>query len=152
MIDYREENYYQYFLILFIVFNFESNSRGRKILTIKKLEALYFIVKNPVVMNHVLELNNFGALANFSESLYDDSLRKSDFQHLDQIGVAIAILCDRGLIKLINTEKEIFVCSNNDLLDHINDSASELLSKNYRKIKKIASLPETKLVKSILDL
>jgi len=152
MIDYREEYYYRIFVLLFIISNFQTNRLGRKILTIKKLEIMYFLIQNPLVMDSVLRGNKIGKLQGYSGSLYDDSMRRSDFEEMNIIGLTIPHLQSEGIVHLDKKDEGIFVTCDPNLANEINDGISNLLSLNLEKIRKLASLTESKLQKSLMGL
>lgn len=151
MIDYREEYYYQIFIILFIVTNFSKNRNGTNILTIKKLESIFFLIQNPKIFRKVLSNNELGKTKGYKETLYEQSTRISDYDNSDEIGLLVSKLCATNKLSFIETTEGNFLTSTRIEKEEINSIADNYLITNIDKFKKIASFTESKLIKSIMD-
>ena len=151
MIDYREEYYYQIFIILFIVTNFSKNRNGTNILTIKKLESIFFLIQNPETFRKVMLNNGLGKTKGYKETLYEQSTRISDYDNNKEIGRLVSKLCATNKLSFIKTPEGNFLTSNKIEKEEINSIADSYLIKNIDNFKKVASFTESKLTKSIMD-
>ncbi|OBT29547.1 hypothetical protein EDB48_10544 [Vibrio crassostreae] len=149
MHDFREERFYKMYIIMFIVHHFSTNTRSKKILTMRKIELLYFIIKNPIKLKTTLEKLELGSIRNYKPLLYDSSIMAEDFDSPDNIKESIIYLLDLGEIK-----SEIIEGTRYFYSDFIKEfkAPNETIRSNLRNLTKIASLPETKLTKSIIGL
>ena len=146
MHDFRDEFFYRVGLILIITLNCQHNNNGKKILTIKKLESIFFLLQNHTLMRYVAENLNLGTLVKYEPTLYDDALRVNDDQ--EHLGIEISFLASNNFITVSNDDG-CFYIETNIKTEEI-DFHSQFVSANIRLIKKLASQPETRLLKAIL--
>ncbi|MEZ9495764.1 hypothetical protein BCT41_15280 [Vibrio splendidus] len=149
MHDFREERFYKMYIIMFIVRHFSTNARAKKILTMRKIELLYFIIKNPIKLKSTLENLGLGSLSNYKPLLYDSSIVAEDFDSPDNIRESVIYLLELGKIKSATIEGTRYFYS--ELIEEI-QAPNETIRSNLKKITKIASLSEAKLTKSIIGL
>ncbi|HGY1013421.1 TPA: hypothetical protein ACNUUK_001689 [Aeromonas salmonicida subsp. smithia] len=146
MYDFRDEFFYRICLILIITSHCQYNNKGRKILTIKKLESIFFLLQNHTLLRYVTENLNVGALVKYEATLYDDALRIND--DLESLGTEISFLSSSGSITISNDDGRFYIETS------INTEElyfqSPFIRENLKLIKKLASQPETKLLKAIL--
>ncbi|WP_395949696.1 hypothetical protein ACFWHB_06335 [Aeromonas mytilicola subsp. aquatica] len=146
MYDFRDEFFYRVFLILIITSNCQYNNKGKKILTIKKLESIFFLLQNHTLMRYVIENLNLGALVKYESTLYDDALRIND--DLEHLGTEISFLVSNGSITISNNDGCFYI--ETSIKPEELDSQNKFIFENLKLIKKLASQPETKLLKAIL--
>ena len=136
MYDYREERFYKIFLVLFIVYHCQKNKAGKNILSLKKLEVIYYLLQHQSIMKELLERLNIGDLKEYKSTLYDLSSRISDYKEIDDIGGSISYLCTLNKIKLINLDGIAYFEINDFHENEFESEASDFLKSNIDKIKK----------------
>ncbi|GIU15713.1 hypothetical protein TUM4261_33160 [Shewanella sp. c952] len=129
-----------------------KNKKGINILTVNKLGVIYFLLQNQVSFKSLMSSLELGGLKNESTTLYDNSENISDFLKSDCVGLIVSYLCNINKIKLVKVEGvgylEIF-----DGVDiPINEIANEFFLSNVSTIKRLASMAEPKLLKSVMGL
>lgn len=149
MYDYREDRFYKMYLVLFIVTNFSKNKKERKILTLRKIELLYFIIKNPIKLKSCLINLELGEINNYKPLLYDNSVFADDFDFLDNIRETIVYLISVGKInyQIIDGTK-YFYSKSQELVEAPND----IIGSNFKMILKLVSQSESKLTKAIVGI
>ncbi|HGO5292932.1 TPA: hypothetical protein ACK210_002625 [Photobacterium damselae subsp. damselae] len=153
MHDYRDDKFYKLYIIIFLVENFCKNRSGRKVLTIKKLEILYFIIKNPVLLKGIFDKLEYGPVIGYKPVLYDNSLSVEDLFSLDNINNYIFYLIDINYICIEQIKGVDYVSINEDKVKDISISPpNQMIELNLKNIKKISTLEESKLTKIIMDI
>ncbi|MDD9156969.1 hypothetical protein PVK64_12360 [Aliivibrio sp. S4TY2] len=152
MHDFREERYFKVYLVLFITNFCGKNNNGRNILTLKKLEIIYFLIQNPAKFKEFCNLLNLGNITGYKPTLYDQSVSLIDYLDLDNIKLTVCYLINIGKLKYTNVKgiQYIDIVDDGDS-DFFTDSY-ELLTSNINKLKKITSMTEPKLLKSLMGL
>ena len=147
MYDFRDERLYKMYLIAYIVHNFATNTRSKKILTIRKLELLYFVIRNPIKLKVTLEKLGLGTLKNYKPLLYDCSLVAEDFDSSDNIRENIIHLLELGKIESVVIEGNRYFYS--EFFKDV-EAPNDFINSNFKNIKKLASQTESKLIKTII--
>jgi hypothetical protein len=145
LFDFRNERYYRIFLVSFLIANLHKNRTGKKVLTIEKLELLYFIVNNPFLLKRITNTLNIGTVVGYQKDLYEKGYQFSDIRNRSEAVISFAFL--QGLKQVsLNDEGIIEI---NDL-PNLN-SSSEYLRNNLPIFKKLVVLTEAKLIKLVSE-
>jgi len=145
LFDYRNERFYRVFLVSFLIRNLSENRSGRKILTLEKLELLYFIINNPLLLKKISNAMDLGSVYGYQEDLYENGYQFSDIKNKSDVIIPFLLLTESKKICL-NDEGMI------EALELPNfKSSSAFLDKNLSLLKKLASLNESKLIRLVSE-
>jgi hypothetical protein len=120
--------------------NLYKNKNGKMILTIKKLEMLYFIINNPFLLIRITKGLQLGTVVGYQRDLYEKGFQLSDINNRSEALAAFSFLRELNKVSL-----------SNDGAIEVNDisainSSSEYLCNNLSIFKKLASMTEAKLI------
>lgn len=145
LFDYRGERFYRVFLVTFLIHNLSKNRKGRKVLTLEKLELLYFIVNNPMLLKKISNSMDLGSVYGYQKDLYENGYQFSDIENKSDALIPFLLLTESKKVRL-NDEGMIEILELPDL-----KSSSEFLDKNLSILKKLAALNESKLVSLVSE-
>ncbi|HAE62504.1 MAG TPA: hypothetical protein DCG38_09260 [Eubacteriaceae bacterium] len=145
MFDYRYERFYRVFLVSFLIHNLSKNRSGRNILTLEKLELLYLIVNNPILLKKISNAMDLGSVYGYQQDLYENGYQFSDIKNKSDAIIPFLLLTESKKVRL-NDEGMIEAL---ELLDF--KSSSEFLDKNLSILKKLAALNESKLIRLVSE-
>ena len=145
LFDYRNERFYRVFLVSFLIHNLSKNRSGRKILTLEKLELLYFIVNNPMLLKKISNAMDLGSVYGYQQDLYENGYQFSDIKSKSDVIIPFLLLTDSKKVRL-NDKGMIEALELTDF-----KSSSEFLDKNLSILKKLAALNESKLVSLVSE-
>lgn len=145
LFDYRNERFYRVFLVSFLIHNLSENRSGRKILTLEKLELLYFIVNNPMLLKKISNAMDLGSVYGYQQDLYENGYQFSDIKSKSDAIIPFLLLTESKKVRL-NDEGMIEALELPDF-----KSSSEFLDKNISILKKLAALNESKLVRLVSE-
>lgn len=144
MHDYRNEKFYIVFLLYYLVSNLQKNKKERNILTKTKLNNIYHLVNNPILLRKAFIHFELGDLKSYQPDLYERSLLPSDCQVNDNFTNALIYLCHINKIKINDDGTIETINIDNELFDGI---SSGFLSDNLANLKKIVTKSEAQLTK-----
>lgn len=145
MFDYRNERYYRIFLVTFLIVNLSKNRTGKKILSVEKLEILYFIVNNPFLLKRISNVLSLGNVEGYQQDLYEKGYQFSDIRDRSEALIPFVFLKELNKVGL---SQDGFI----EIKELTNIStSSEYLNNNLPIFKKLASLTEAKLIKVVSE-
>lgn len=145
MFDYRSERFYRVFLVSFLINNLSVNRSGRKILTLEKLELLYLIVNNPILLKKISRAMDLGSVYGYQQDLYENGYQFSDIKNKSDVIIPFLLLTESKKV-FLNDEGMIEALELPDL-----NSSSEFLDKNLSILKKLAALNENTLIRLVSE-
>ncbi|AMJ75345.1 hypothetical protein [Alteromonas stellipolaris] len=145
MFDYRNERYYRIFLVTFLIVNLSKNRTGKKVLSVEKLEILYFIINNPFLLKRISNVLNLGNVEGYQQDLYEKGYQFSDIRDRSEALIPFVFLKELNKVGL---SQDGFI----EIKELTNIStSSEYLNNNLPIFKKLASLTEAKLIKVVSE-
>ncbi|MBG9989839.1 hypothetical protein [Pseudoalteromonas sp. NZS37] len=114
-------------------------------MTLEKLELLYFIINNPLLLKKISNAMDLGSVYGYQEDLYEKGYQFSDIKNKSDVIIPFLLLTESKKICL-NDEGMI------EALELPNfKSSSAFLDKNLSLLKKLASLNESKLIRLVSE-
>jgi hypothetical protein len=145
LFDFRSERYYRIFLVTFLIVNLSKNRTGKKVLSVEKLEILYFIVNNPFLLKRISNVLNLGNVEGYQQDLYEKGYQFSDIRDRSEALIPFVFLKELNKVGL---SQDGFI----EIKELTNIStSSEYLNNNLKIFKKLASLTEDKLIKIVSE-
>ncbi|QIJ03433.1 hypothetical protein [Shewanella chilikensis] len=114
-------------------------------MTLEKLELLYLIVNNPILLKKISNAMDLGSVYGYQQDLYENGYQFSDIKNKSDAIIPFLLLTESKKVRL-NDEGMIEAL---ELLDF--KSSSEFLDKNLSILKKLAALNESKLIRLVSE-